>query len=370
MSRYRFELAGEADDATLRRIMATTPMPGDVALTFRREPSYFAAAVVEGDFRQVAAARDLSSGEIVGFGSRAVSPCFVNGEPMPVGYLSSLRLSAEHRSRGLVARGYAYFRELHADGRAPFYLTTIAADNTAALALLTSGRAGLPHYRPLGDYVTLALPLGKHRPRRPPPVGVEIRHAVAADLPAILELLQRHARRRQFFPAYEARHFSGTPGRLQGLSVADVMLALRRDRPIGMLAGWDQGAFRQTVVQTLSPRLRLVRPWFNAWQTLVGGPRLPPPGGRLPYLTAALPVVDDDDAEVFASLVAAVARRKRGGSHECLLLGLHERDPLWRAIDRGRMTTYRTKLFGVSWDEAANAAAGDPRPPYLELGCL
>ena len=48
MSQFRFELATEADDADLRSILAATPMEGAVAVTFRREPSYFRAASVEG----------------------------------------------------------------------------------------------------------------------------------------------------------------------------------------------------------------------------------------------------------------------------------------------------------------------------------
>jgi len=59
MSRYRFELAGPADDADLRHILAQTPLPGPIAVAFHREPSYFAGARVDGRFRQVVAARDL-----------------------------------------------------------------------------------------------------------------------------------------------------------------------------------------------------------------------------------------------------------------------------------------------------------------------
>ena len=144
MSRYRFELATPADDADLRHIMAATPMDGSIVVSFRRQPSYFDAAVVEGQFRQVVAARDLETGRIVGFGARSISTRYVNGEPTPIGYLSSLRLLPEHRNIGLVARGYRYFRELHEDNRTKLYLTTIAVENSAAMKLLTSGRTGMP----------------------------------------------------------------------------------------------------------------------------------------------------------------------------------------------------------------------------------
>src|SRR5262245_55825910 len=58
MSSFRFEVATHDADADLRRILAETPMPGRVVVSLLREPSYFAAAVVDGKFHQVIAARD------------------------------------------------------------------------------------------------------------------------------------------------------------------------------------------------------------------------------------------------------------------------------------------------------------------------
>src|SRR6185295_2018695 len=84
MSRYQFDVATEADDADLRRVLAETPMPGRIAVSFRREPSYFAAAEIDGRFRQVVAARELNSGRIIGFGSRSVCQRYVNGLPTPI----------------------------------------------------------------------------------------------------------------------------------------------------------------------------------------------------------------------------------------------------------------------------------------------
>src|SRR4051794_41979733 len=116
MSRYRFELAGPADDADLRRVLAETPTPGAIAVSFRREPSYFAAVAVDGRFRQVVAARDPDAGRLGGFGPRAVGPRYVNGRPEPGGHLSSLRLAAGPRHPREVARGDAFFPKPHQDG--------------------------------------------------------------------------------------------------------------------------------------------------------------------------------------------------------------------------------------------------------------
>ncbi len=48
MARYEFQLATRGDDAQLRAILAATPMPGRIAVSFRRDPSFFDAAVVDG----------------------------------------------------------------------------------------------------------------------------------------------------------------------------------------------------------------------------------------------------------------------------------------------------------------------------------
>ena len=218
MSRYRFELATPDDDADLRHVLAATPMDGRIAIAFRREPSWFAGAVVDGRFRQVVACRDTRTGRIIGFGCRSIRDVYLNGRPGQVGYLSGLRVLPEHRKLGLISRGYAAFRELHGDGRVSFYLTTIAAGNRTALEVLTSGRAGLPTYHPAGAYHTIAVAL----PRRPMAAAagkVDVRPANAEDLPAVLDFLAAVGPRRQFFPRLEASDFLSPEGMMRGLSV-------------------------------------------------------------------------------------------------------------------------------------------------------
>src|SRR5438874_318094 len=122
MSQFRFELATPDHDAELRHVLAATPMPGLVSVSYRREPSYFGAAVVSGGFHQVLMVRDAEADRVAGFVSRSARPMLVNGQPEPIGYLSALRALPEYRSRGLLARGIAHLRRLHEDGRAKLYL--------------------------------------------------------------------------------------------------------------------------------------------------------------------------------------------------------------------------------------------------------
>jgi hypothetical protein len=369
MKRYRIELASRADDADLRFILANTPMPGSIALAFQREPCFFAAAEVEGRERQVVVARESTTNRVVGFGCRSLRQGYVNGRNAAVGYLSGLRLLPEHRQRGLVARGYRFFKRLHQDARVSLYLTTIAQDNTPAVDLLTSRRAGLPAYHFAGKYHTVALPL-----RRRWWVGgddMQIRPAVHGDREAILAFWHEHGPRRQFFPHYGACDLFQANGALQGLQASDVLLAYRGSKLVGTLGAWDQGAFRQTVVQGYGPALRWLRPLVNLWATVRGGPRLPPAGSVLRYLTAAVPLAAADDAGVLSRLLAAAQARYRAGPYPYFLVGLHETDPLLSALRRLPGRWYTTLLFLVCWQDGEPfRQALDGRPVYLELGSL
>jgi hypothetical protein len=370
MSRYRFELATPADDADLRHVLAATPMEGRVAVSFRREPSWFAGAVVDGRFRQVIACRDLRTGRVIAFGCRSVREVYVNGRPTSVGYLSSLRVLAEHRNLGLVARGYAFCRELHGDGRVPYYLTTIAAGNRTALHVLTSSRAGLPAYHAAGAYHTVAIALPRRR-RATRTGKVNVRPAREEDLPAVLAFLAAAGRRRQFFPRLEAHDFLAPEGMMRGLSLDKLLLAERGGRLVGTLAGWDQHTYRQSVVHAYHGALRWARPLYNAWAWCSGRPGLPRPGGAFHYLMGALPVVAEEDADVFTALLEAWRGRAAGGPWMHLLIGLHEADPLLRVAQRYQAACYVTHLFLVCWPGGEDArAALDGRVPYLEAGSL
>lgn len=370
MSRYTIELAAENDDAALRSVLAQTPMEGRIAVAFGREPSFFGAAAVEGRFHQVVLGRDRIGGDVVGFGVRSVGERFVNGAPRAVGYLSGLRILPAHRHGALLARGYRFFRELHADDRARLYVTTIAEGNRTALDLLTSGRGGLPAYHPIGNYRTLAIPVRHASGRRQIAAGLSIRPATADDLRDVITFLSTHGPERQFFPAYRSEDFC-RGGLLHGLELDDVLLCHRGAELTGILAGWDQQAFRQTVVCGYRGALRWTRPVLNAWAGLAGWPKLPAPGHGFRSLTAALPLVVDNDPQIFAALLDALLAQARSRLVDYLLIGLHENDPLWPVAKRHGGTCYTTHAFVVCWhDGESEFRQLDRRVPYLELGSL
>lgn len=371
--RFAFDLATPADDRQLGEVLAATPMDGQISVVFARHPSYFGAAAVDGRTVQVGVARDNLAGRIVGMGSRAISMRYVNGRPISVGYLSGLRLLPEYRGQAkLLARGYRFLRELHGDRAAAFYLTTITADNDAALNVLASGRAGLPVYHPCGNYHT--LPLSTSRiPTIGTPNGnpVEVRQATMADRDAILRFLNEHGPSRAFFPVYEARDLFTDGGLLQGLACQDVLLACRGPDIVGTLACWDQSDFKQIRIHRYRGWLRSARPLYNAWAVLRRRATLPTVGSTLRVRLAAIPVVRDDDPDVFRRLLILMLRQMADRGERLLLVGMHEADPLLPVAQQYAGRAYITRLFIVYWpDEVADVSNLTRRVPYLELGAL
>lgn len=370
MPRYQIELATEKDDADLRDILRQTPMEGHISVSFRREPSYFDSAVVEGDFRQVVAARDTQTERLVGFGARNVRRMFVNGLEKSVGYLSTLRLLKEHRNLGLIAKGYATFRELHEDGRAPFYLTTIAEGNETALRILTSGRAGLPRYHYLQTYHALALPL---RPAQTASKksAIQVEPLRESDLYGLIQFWRMHGAARQFFPALQQDNFFRRAAIYRDLNPENLLVARRGGEIVGTLGVWDQSSFKQSVIERYSRGMAIARPIYNLYASLRGAPQLLPVGKAFSYLTAALFCVVKNDPIVAGALINAAAQMASRSNRRFLMLGLAESDPLLPLWRRRAAASYATRVYLVAFEQADEyAALLDGRPLYLELGCL
>ena len=297
---------------------------------------------------------------------------YVNGKPRPIGYLSDLRLLEQYRNVGLVARGYKYLRDLHTDGRAHLYLTTIAEGNDRAISILASSRAGLPIYQFTGSYHTVAIPLTRRPGRHVRDTSaIEVRPATDSDLGALLQFFEQVGPTRQFFPKYEAQDFSNSHGTFRGLRFSDLLLAFRGGRLVGTLGGWDQHRFRQTVVEGYHSHLRWTRSIYNCWARVRGRPKLPRPGQPFRYLTGALLTVEDNDLKVLQVLLETLLAQTVESPSDYLLIGLHETDALLPFVIKRSVTSYVTRLYHVCWKDGEDLRRRlDRRPPYLELGCL
>lgn len=362
----RLLVASPKHEAVLRQLSAGMPMPGWIRLAYAREPDFFHAIGVQGTFNQVILA--LQDDVAMGMGCRSVRSMYLNGQATTFGYLHGLRVLPKARRVGALAHGYRFLRNLHKDGCAAAYLTTIVVDNAAARTLLTSGRAGLPTYRDIGRFLTYALP--RRRWLCQLPAGVTITRADAQSTEEIIRFLDTYGSRRQFFPRISVEDF-GTD-LLRGLAPQDFLLARSGSQIVGTLACWDQATFKQNVVCGYAPLLALARPLINTALRVAGGTPLPPVGQQLRLIYAAFVCIANDNPQVLAALLdQAITDCNPTGAH-FLVIGFHESDPLRTAVTSFPKLKYESRLYIVYWDDGQKFVASlDPvRIPYLELATL
>jgi hypothetical protein len=367
-SQFQFALAQSQDDAELRSFLVNNPVPGNIEVAFEREPDFFAGSEVRGGLNQTIAVRDLGKNKIVGIASRSVAKAFVNGEPTELGYLSDLRLSPEYRSGSLLARGYRFLKELHADGRALLYTTAIFAENARALATLTAGRAGLPAYHPMGCLNCSSINIGRTKP--PFEAHCDIERGSLALLPQIVDCLNRNNARKQFAPWHSCEEFL-RGRRWRDFQVCDFYVAVRNGQVIGVIGQWNQRRFKQTRVIRFSGSLRWLAPMANVTHQVFKGRRFPGVGEELRSFYVSFVAVDDDDVSVFRALVRALYRDAVAGDAMFALTSLHQEDPLRAALEDYSLTPFSARIYCVCYSDGESGfGILDNRVPYLEAATL
>ncbi len=367
-TRYRFELAHPADDAAIRRLLRENPVPGQLALTYEREPSYWDGCSVFGHVCQTLVARSVDSGEVVGLATRSLRTLFVNGEPEEVGYIGGLRVDQHHRGRWLVPLGFRLFHDLHSDGKATGYLTTIIEGNAEAEGLLVEkARRHYPAYRALDRLLTLALVI--RRPKRFSPATFEVLGGDEVELHEIVAFLQREGRRKQFFPVYGEADFLGE--RTRGFDPADFVVACQGNAIVGVMGLWDQSAYKQTVVHAYGDKLQRAKALYNAGARVLGARPLTEIGQPIHFAYASFVCVADDDPVIFRGLLHALYNRAAERAYSFVMLGLCGRHPLISTAQQWLHLPYASTLYTVCWqgDEAWHTGL-DGRVPFVEIATL
>ena len=364
--RFEFMLASEKEDEALRTLLRTISMPGEITLSFQREPSFFLAEQAGNITSQVAVCKDHQTDQLVGMGSRSIRSVYIDGQPERVGYLSMLRGVAGVRGSVAFARGYRYLHTLHADSAVPYYFTTILDDNTIARTLLTSGRESLPVYKPLGQLFTYLIPLRKNRSGQRDS-GLVSRIA-RNRLPEALNFLQNWNSQHQFAPVYTLEDLLGESKLLPGFLWENLSLYQEHGKVCGTMGVWDQQSFKQTVVTAYSRKMRCVRPFYNLFAALVGNPGLPVPGAEVKLLYATCL---SGEADAFEALLHQACVDWSHQGYDYLSVGICGENQLAAVADRYATERIASTVYLVYWPQDAPVALpGTNRPIHIEVATL
>jgi hypothetical protein len=362
----RIRCANAADSPELCRLVRDVPLSGDISLAYARDPDFFAALPAEGRLNQVVVAIDNEG--ISTMAIRSIRPVYVNGTATDLGYLHGLR-SRPGRSR--FGRGFLFVRSLHEGDRlVPAYLITVIAGNRKTRLMFEKKRSVFPRFEPFGTLVTHAVLVGRKKARRTLTPAVAITTGSTELLPEMLRFLnQRHATR-QFAPVLDEAYFSNLTA--LGLRPESFLVTMDGNRIRGMLALWDQSAFKQCIVSGYHGWLRVLRPFANGYLHLRGFHSLPIPGKPAKIVYGCFVAVEKDDPRVLDFLLDEACRRLAGTGAQFLILSLHERDPLAKAFNNRPCIRYQSLVYLGAWEDgAAFCRTVSHTPiPYLEACTL
>ena len=368
MSRFSFSLADKNDDAELRRMMAENILPGNISVSFRREPSYFNACNIQGNSYEIIKCVDTDNKKIIGVGSRFLYDAYINGEKKYIGYLGDLRAEEKYRRKGLLAAGYSFLKKLHTDNPVPFYTTMIWEGNEEALNILTSKRAGLPVYKPMGRFLAPAIHLDLPKKKIKIP-GVSFEKGSKKKIPQIFGFINECYKQKQFAPYYVEEDFNTS--KLLGLKAEDFYLAIRDNKVIGVIAAWDQTSFRQTHIEKYSSGIRVIKPFYNMAARFSPLKPLLDEGSKVPFFYISHIAIKGDNPEIFRALLRGVYCDRRQGYWHYFICGLHEHDPLSTILNEYRSIKAGGHLFCVHYPgDEHNVKSLDGRVPYIEAATL
>jgi hypothetical protein len=346
--RVPFALATQADEVEIRRLLRGNPMPGRIALTFEREPDYFADADLPGTDKQTVIASE--NNRVVCAGSCAIRERFINGAPRRVGYLGGLRLDARATGRfDILRRGYEFFRELQSGAPADYYFTSIAADNAPARKFLERGMPRMPAYEFVGEFVTALLPAGGQSPNS------AASESGTPESNELLDCLNNHGRHYQFAECWSSQELAALSK--LGLQMEDFYCVRAGGRITASAALWDQRAFKQTVIRGYAPWLAMARPAVNVAARILGTPRLPPAGSTLAHAFVSHLAVDREESGPLVALIVRLRKIAARRGIEFLTLGFAANDSRLGTLRRNfRCREYRSRIYVVRWPGLGGSA--------------
>ena len=360
-SAEEISFAAPEDDAELRELYSRSALSGSLEIIYKREPSFFHALGVMGDQSRVMVVRQ--DDRIIATGTITFFNAFVTGAPLTIGYLHSLRVDAAYRHNVFLAQGFEKVHELAEAQGIPFYLATIIEDNNPLVRMIQKPRSFMPLFQDIGRFNTYVIPLFRKRRRT---IKLLVKPAAgSAELAEGIDWIQQWGRTRDLYPVFTHGVFQDQWMKNYGLQ--ELLIARRSGRIAGTLAAWDQSGFRQTTVKAYHGKWRLLKSCYNALALIMGGSRLPQANEEIKYMFAAFPTAVHDDPGILRELIAALCERALSAGYTYVVIGLHERDPLSKALTGFFTIRYTSRVYMVTLEVRERY---EVRFPYLELARL
>jgi hypothetical protein len=360
---------GRERNRDMLRILEESPIvTRDLTVGFERWPDVF--AIPELFSERVACVGFLKGEELFGFAMLAYQKRYVNGEPRRVMYFGNVHVKREGRGRDFTCRVSDYFAT-EKDDRPDIGYALVMSGNRAAETFIGHRKPGypdLPYSRRIGSFCAWNILVTR---RKKESQKFRVRRAAAADVDAIVALLQDEFRRRLFGPVIDRRTFLENTSRRPGCGLLDYFIAEREGEVVGTCAAWDMGRLKQTRIVRYGTKLEFVRRGYAVLARLAGSAPMPGKGETIRDVTVTDCAVRKRDPDILEALLRKIYNEYRERKYQMLIVGGCRHDPLLAATAKFVTHPVVSNIVLFAYDPSRLAEGRiDVSLPYVDPAML
>ncbi len=347
-------------------LFRASPIVADFTVCFDRHPDFFRFPELvfdSFDYRGI-----FVDQELVGCLMAAQLRGWVGDSAANFCYIGDARVVPEYRGHHIGERvGWDYLSEqLGSDIPLAFGLIK---DGNLPAAHVTESTA--PDHFEVGKLAPFEASNVLLLDKAPPPRATSVRTATRADIDEIAAVMAESYRGRLFAPVVTAESLAADVDRLPELGIDRYYVAERNRRIVGVIAAWDMGAFKRTLILRYSTMGRILkgsyragRLWFRA------AAPLPAAGEPFREITMTRMAIPDRDPEILRDLLRVVVNDYLVRGYHMLHVGFAGRDPLIDATEGLFVQRFKSTLY-VAWprDRDASALVRDA-DPYVDISII
>jgi GNAT superfamily N-acetyltransferase len=329
------------------------PMQADISLTIERDPDFFALSRARGDAHTFIAETD---GALIGCLSAWRRDAWISGRPASVCYVGDLRVSPEHRRRGVARQLGMAMREFQ--GKLPVvpYLLAMGAGNAAVAPVAAAfGAVGRPIAR-LTSWQLLPVVRLKIR------TDIDIGTAEERDVGELTELLDGFYRSRDFAPVFGDGGLKRLIASSPGARLSDYLVARRKGRIVAALGVWDASAVKRTRVVGMPLWLRGLCAIGRGASRFAPLPPFPRQGTLLHFRYIRHAVFAPGEGRALANLVRWAVNAARDRGENFVLYTCVDGDTLCSAVAGAPRLSFHYRITPFQFPQDAPYFNGEIQP--------
>ena len=365
MGNFSVNIAKESDDAKIRNLLNTNPVGGKIQLLYQKNPSYFLASNIASIFSNTIVIKN-NAAEAVAVQTTAIRDVYLNQKSQRLAYISNLRVDKKYQGQKVLKEGFDLLKSIHNKFGAPFYYSTIIADNKKAEKVLQKNIKNGLQFKDYGYYYTKLIII--HGKKKEIDNKYRIIRGSKDRLEEIVSFLQKEGSKKNFYPYLKKEDFEDK-NFLKDFKLENFYLAMDNDEIVGVLGKWDQNKFKQNVV-TKYGGIYKYNKIYNTVCKLWRMPKLPNIGETINFAYVSFIATKNNDVYIFEQLLKNIYNDCLDSELVYLALGFHEKDQLLRSLDGFLCINYKSKLYLSYWDKPDILNDFDIGIPYIELATL